>query len=72
MFLQLVLQVPKVSFYSAYPAIANVSGSNIHVVAETKPIFYKPTGKDSNNQRSGGPWGAKCMPPDSNACGIWR
>ncbi|KAJ5655688.1 hypothetical protein N7507_007638 [Penicillium longicatenatum] len=26
---------------------------------ETKPIFYKPTGKDTNNQRSGGPWGAK-------------
>ncbi|KAJ5934602.1 hypothetical protein N7466_004149 [Penicillium verhagenii] len=26
---------------------------------ETKPTFYKPTGKDTNNQRSGGPWGAK-------------
>ncbi|KAJ5929363.1 hypothetical protein N7454_007211 [Penicillium verhagenii] len=26
---------------------------------ETKPIFYKSSGKDTNNQRSGGPWGAK-------------
>ncbi|KAJ5715933.1 uncharacterized protein N7483_013114 [Penicillium malachiteum] len=26
---------------------------------ETKPIFYKPTGKDASSQRSGGPWGAK-------------
>ncbi|KAJ5635503.1 uncharacterized protein N7484_008816, partial [Penicillium longicatenatum] len=51
--------VLKVSAYSAYPTIANVSGSNGYAVAETKPIFYKPTGKDTNNQRSGGPWGAK-------------
>ncbi|KAJ5619513.1 hypothetical protein N7510_003497 [Penicillium lagena] len=26
---------------------------------EPKATFYKPTGKDSNNQRSGGPWGSK-------------
>ncbi|CAL5872225.1 uncharacterized protein PFLUO_LOCUS6484 [Penicillium psychrofluorescens] len=26
---------------------------------EPKAAFYKPTGKDSNNQRSGGPWGSK-------------
>ncbi|KAJ5404141.1 hypothetical protein N7509_004012 [Penicillium cosmopolitanum] len=24
-----------------------------------KVPFYKPTGKDANNQKSGGPWGAK-------------
>ncbi|KAJ5176508.1 uncharacterized protein N7482_002385 [Penicillium canariense] len=26
---------------------------------EPKAPFYKPTGKDANNQRSGGPWGSK-------------
>jgi hypothetical protein len=27
---------------------------------EPKALLYKPAGKDSNNQRSGGPWGSKC------------
>ncbi|GLI79098.1 hypothetical protein PoHVEF18_007423 [Penicillium ochrochloron] len=26
---------------------------------EPKALLYKPAGKDSNNQRSGGPWGSK-------------
>ncbi|CEJ62132.1 hypothetical protein PMG11_10642 [Penicillium brasilianum] len=26
---------------------------------EPKAPFYKPAGKDTNNQRSGGPWGSK-------------
>ncbi|KAJ6130156.1 hypothetical protein N7512_002936 [Penicillium capsulatum] len=26
---------------------------------DSKASFYKPTGKDTNNQRSGAPWGSK-------------
>ncbi|KAJ5763107.1 hypothetical protein N7533_001788 [Penicillium manginii] len=26
---------------------------------DSKVPFYKPTGKDANNQKAGGPWGAK-------------
>ncbi|KAJ5745592.1 hypothetical protein N7520_010774 [Penicillium odoratum] len=48
-----------VVFSTAQSHCLKYIGSNGYLVAETKPTFYKPNGKDTNNQRSGGPWGAK-------------
>ncbi|GAQ05787.1 hypothetical protein ALT_3108 [Aspergillus lentulus] len=51
--------VPVRGFNSAELKAALRREESLTTAPEPKPFFYRPSGKDANNNRASGPWGAK-------------